>query len=61
VRHNIEAMAASGVDTGPWNPVAYRLRPRIETADTYAALYGVYRRSYPALRDDMHLLARRSV
>jgi len=54
-------MAASGVDTGSWNPVAYRLRPRIETADTYAALYGVYRRSYPALRDDMHLLARRSV
>jgi len=55
------AADASGVDTGSWNPVAHRLRPRIETADTYAALYGVYRRSYLALRDDMHLLARRSI
>jgi len=55
------AADASGVNTESWNPVAHRLQPRIETADTYAELYGVYRRSYPALRDDMHLLARRSV
>ena len=50
------AADSRGVDTGGWNPVAERLEPT--TGDLYDALYGVYRRTYLALRDDMHLLAR---
>jgi xylulokinase len=50
------AADACGIDTAGWNPVAERLEPT--TADLYDAPYGVYRRTYLALRDDMHLLAR---
>lgn len=54
------AADACGVDTSRWNPVAERVVPRPENQQTYERLYGVYRRSYPALREDMHLLARES-
>jgi xylulokinase len=49
------AADSCGVDTAGWNPVAERLEPA--TGDLYDAPYGVYRRTYLALRDDMHLLA----
>lgn len=51
------AADALGVDTHGWNPIARRLEPNPDTADTYDQLYGVYRRTYRALREDMHLLA----
>jgi xylulokinase len=51
---------ALGVNTNSWNLSAERIEPQPETAETYDALYGVYRRAYLALREDMHLLARRS-
>lgn len=51
------AAEACGVDTTPWNPVARRFEPNLMVADTYGELYEVYRRIYPALRDDVHLLA----
>jgi xylulokinase len=54
------AAEACGVDTSGWNPVAERVTPDPDNAQTYAELYGIYRRTYPALRDDMHRLARRS-
>jgi xylulokinase len=55
------AADALGVDTAAWNPVAERIEPvGGAVAETYDALYGVYRRAYYALREDMHLLARRS-
>ena len=52
------AADACGVDTSAWNPVARRIDPDPGTAARYDELYGVYRRTYAALRDDMHLLAR---
>ena len=55
------AADALGVDTAAWNPVADRIEPvGGVVAETYDALYGVYRRAYCALHEDMHLLARRS-
>jgi len=55
------AADALGVDTAAWNPVAERIEPAGgAVAETYDTLYGVYRRAYAALRDDMHVLARRS-
>jgi xylulokinase len=55
------AADAVGVDTSGWNPVATRLVPRPEHRDVYDELYGVYRRSYVALRDELHLLSRRAI
>ncbi|MHB1614417.1 MAG: FGGY-family carbohydrate kinase [Actinomycetes bacterium] len=52
------AADACGVDTTRWNTVAKRLEPDWSTSDRYEELYDVYRRTYTALRDDMHLLAR---
>ena len=52
------AADACGVDTSGWNPVAERVEPDPATAPMYTDLYGVYRRTYVALREDMHLLAR---
>lgn len=51
------AADACGVDTSGWNPVAERIEPDAATASLYDELYGVYRRTYDALRDDMHRLA----
>lgn len=50
------AADALGVDTKDWNPVAERFEPDRSTAALYAELYGVYRRTYPALREDMYRL-----
>lgn len=52
------AADACGVDTSAWNPVAERIEADASTTARYAELYGVYRRTYTALRDDMHRLAR---
>jgi xylulokinase len=52
------AADACGVDTAGWNPVAQRLEPDPASAGRYDELYGVYRRTYVALRDEMHRLAR---
>jgi xylulokinase len=52
------AADALGRDTRGWNPVAQRLTPDPAATERYEELYGVYRRTYVALRDDMHLLAR---
>ena len=54
------AADAGGVDTMAWNPVIERVEPDRATAGRYDELYGVYRRTYVALRADMHLLARSS-
>lgn len=50
------AADALGVDTLDWNPVAQRFEPNPDTAPLYDELYGIYRRTYTALRDEMHLL-----
>jgi xylulokinase len=50
------AADACGVDTTGWNPVSHRLEPDPASTTVYAQLYDVYRRTYDALRDDMHLL-----
>lgn len=55
------AADASGVDTSRWNPVAERVEPHGENRQDYTELYGVYRRIYGAVHDDMHLLAKRSI
>lgn len=52
------AADACGMDTSGWNPVAGRIEPDPGTAARYDELYDVYRRTYEALRDDMHRLAR---
>jgi xylulokinase len=52
------AADAAGVDTGGWNPVARRTQPDAATRDVYDLLYGEYLRTYPALADTMHVLAR---
>ncbi len=51
------AADACEVDTSDWNPVATRVEPDETTSDVYRDLYDIYRRIYPALRADMHLLA----
>jgi xylulokinase len=54
------AADAFAIDTTGWNPVAERIEPAGgAVAQTYETLYEVYRHAYPALRDDMHVLARR--
>jgi xylulokinase len=50
------AADALGVDTGGWNPVARRFEPDPAVGPLYDELYGVYRRSYVALRDELHRL-----
>jgi xylulokinase len=52
------AADASGVDTREWNPVAERVEPDSTTSAVYEEMYGVYRRAYPAVRADMHRLAK---
>jgi xylulokinase len=51
------AADARGVDTGGWNPIAERIEPDRSTAELYDELYGIYRRTYAALREDMHRLS----
>ncbi len=51
------AADACGIDTSGWNPVGERIEPDATTASIYKELYGVYRRTYDALRDDMHRVA----
>ena len=53
------AADAHGVDTRSWNPVAQRIEPDPATAELYDELYGIYGRTYVALREDMHRLSRR--
>ena len=50
------AADAAGVETGSWNPVAHVIEPDGSTGALYDRLYGIYRRAYPALRDDLHTL-----
>jgi xylulokinase len=50
------AADALGVDTSGWNPVAERIEPNPASAPAYRELYDVYRRTYVALRDDLHRL-----
>lgn len=52
------AADACEVDTSDWNPVESRVEPDPATSAVYEELYGVYRRTYPALRADMHKLAK---
>lgn len=52
------AADALGVATDAWNPVATRVSPLPGNQEVYGDLYEVYRRTYPATRDDMHVLAR---
>ena len=51
------AADACGIDTAGWNPVGERIEPDPSSAGVYDELYGVYRRSYEALREDMHRLS----
>lgn len=50
------AADALGVDSRGWNPVSERVEPTLAVAPTYDELYGIYRRAYIALRDDLHRL-----
>jgi xylulokinase len=50
------AADALGVDSRGWNPVAERIGPDPTIASVYDELYGIYRRAYLALRDDLHRL-----
>jgi len=50
------AADAAGVETGSWNPVAHVIEPDGSNGALYDRLYGIYRRAYPALRDDLHTL-----
>lgn len=54
------AADSCGVDTTAWNPVARTVEPSASSRDIYDESYGIYRRCYEALKDDMHLLAGRS-
>jgi xylulokinase len=51
------AADAVGIDTTGWNPAQRVVEPDRLTTATYDALYRVYRRLYPDVRDAMHLLA----
>jgi xylulokinase len=51
------AADACSFSTAAWNPVATTIVPDPRTRDVYDALYDVYTRAYPLLRDDMHHLA----
>jgi xylulokinase len=51
------AADACAIDTGDWNPVGERIEPDPSTAAVYDELYGIYRRTYESLRDDMHRLS----
>lgn len=51
------AADACGVDTSAWNPVGERIEPDASVARIYDDLYGVYRRAYARLREDMHRLS----
>jgi xylulokinase len=51
------AADAIGINTTGWNPIVSQVRPRHETRDVYEALYGVYRRAYQNLREDLHVLS----
>lgn len=51
------AAEACSVDTADWNPPSGICEPRPETAGLYEELFGVYRRTYESLSNDMHLLA----
>ncbi len=54
------AADSCGVDTGRWNPVARTIDPAASLRGLYDESYGIYRRCYQALKDDMHLLAAQS-
>lgn len=54
------AAEAGGVSTTQWNPDAHMIEPTTGLRELYDELYGVYRRAYPALREDMHRLAARN-
>ncbi|BCL80871.1 sugar kinase [Ktedonobacteria bacterium brp13] len=51
------AADASEIDTAGWNPAVAIVEPSSTTAASYDNLYGIYRRMYPALREEMHRLA----
>ncbi len=51
------AADARGIDTAGWNPVGERIEPDPSVAAAYGELYGIYRRTYETLRDDMHRLS----
>jgi xylulokinase len=51
------AADACGLDTTDWNRVSERIEPDPSTAAVYDEIYGVYRRTYEALREDMHRLS----
>ena len=55
------AAEACGRSTADWNPDARTVEPAAELREVYDELYGVYLRAYPALREDMHVLAARHV
>jgi xylulokinase len=50
------AADACGLDTSAWNPVAKRFEPDPDAAPVYDELYGIYSRTYTALRGEMHRL-----
>ncbi len=54
------AADSRGVDTSGWNPTARTIEPSAALRDLYDESYGIYRRCYDALKDDMHRLAARS-
>ncbi len=54
------AADACGVDTSGWNPVTRTIEPAVATREVYDEAYGIYRRTYEALKDDMHRLAART-
>jgi xylulokinase len=47
------AADACGIDTAGWNPVGERIEPDPAAGAVYEEVYGIYRRTYEALREDM--------